>query len=203
MAGETTVTPKRLKEIIAAEGKLKTFGALGDYRKTLKPEEVEAIEAYTQALPGAVKKEAPEEEPEEEEAGIPKRVKLNEMVDVYDEKRTRWYTAKWSLFEAGEDIEYSPISISVAGTYNIVGGIQGRRIIITSITLTVDGECFITLSSSYGNISGAMPFGAAGQPMGMAAGTGAYFIPLQEGAGFNITVSADVNVGGFVTYVRR
>jgi hypothetical protein len=48
-----------------------------------------------------------------------------------------------------------------------------------------------------------MPFGGEGQPMGMAAGTGAYFIPLQEGAGFNITVSANVNVGGFVTYVRR
>jgi hypothetical protein len=143
------------------------------------------------------------EEEEEEEEETPKRVKINELVDVYDEKSSRWYTAKWSIFQAGEDIEYASISISAAGTYLIVAGIQGRRIIITSISFTVDGECFITLASSYGNISGAMPFGGEGQPFGMAAGTGAYFIPLQEGAGFSITVSEDVNVGGFVTFVRR
>jgi hypothetical protein len=142
-----------------------------------------------------------QEEEQETKTERPEPVKINETVQVWSEEDSDFYTARWNIFSVGVDNRVAPIDISAAGTYVIIPSSMGWKIRITSITFTVSDECNITLTSSQGNISGAMDFGGENEPRGMAGALGGGFIDTGIGEQILITVDSDVHVGGFMTYV--
>lgn len=150
----------------------------------------------------AEEKPQEEEEPKGEEVAvpeIPEPVRINEKVEVYDPDRGEWFDARWTIFSAGEYNYHAAIDIDAAGAYVIAPGHPGRRMLITSITLTVSEECNI----AFPGISGSMDFGGENEPRGMTLNLGNFYIELPEGSSFSISVSEDVHVGGLVTYVLR
>lgn len=143
---------------------------------------------------------------EEKKPVLPIPVEVNEIVRVWDGTRGEWYNARWAVFTVGEANLFAAIDINSAGTISVASGRAGKRMLITSITLTVSAECDLTLRSSYGAISGVMDFGGSDEPRGMALNLGNFYIELPAGSGFSISVSTEetaIHVGGLVTYVLR
>ena len=97
-------------------------------------------------------------------------------------------------------IHKAVINIATAATHEIIAAVAGFKISIASVCFTVAGECNITLLSAATPISGAMDFGGTNEPRGKTHTLGEH--PLQTGTGeaFNITLSAAVQVSGYVTY---
>jgi len=97
-------------------------------------------------------------------------------------------------------IRKANIDISAAETAEIIEAVAGSKICIVSLAFTVSDETNITLKSKATAISGAMDFGAAGEPKGMSHYMGIAPLCTEAGEAFNITSSAAVQVSGLVTY---
>jgi len=97
-------------------------------------------------------------------------------------------------------IRKAKIGISAAETAEIIEAVADTKICIVSIAFTVSDETNITLKSATTAISGAMDFGAAGEPKGMSHYMGIAPLCTEAGEAFNITSSGAVQVSGLVTY---
>jgi len=98
------------------------------------------------------------------------------------------------------EILKAKIDFATAATHEIIAGVAGFKINITSIAFTVAGETNLTLKSAATAVSGAMDFGGTNEPRGLTHGMADYGIRLTSGEAFNITSSAAVQVSGYVGY---
>ena len=180
MADKPTTTPERLREILAAEGKLKTFTKWADYRATLTPDEIEDLEAYTQKLPGAV------------QPAIPPQKITRPAPDLLISRTP--YPKWW------KDSGVAPIELLLAGTQIVIHPTSAYKIYIASIALTVSGETVISFGFGALGSSGPMYFGGTNQPMGIVIPMADSPAPCGMG-GFSVTSSGTlVSVGGFAVY---
>ena len=92
------------------------------------------------------------------------------------------------------------ISIATAVNHEIVAAVTDRIICVTALAFTVAGNVNITLKSDATAISGAMDFGAASEPRGLTHGIGDNPLKTEAGEAFKITLSAAIQVSGYLTY---
>ena len=92
------------------------------------------------------------------------------------------------------------ISIATAADHTIIAAVSGKRIVVTSIVFTVGGDVNVTLKDGTTALSGAMDFGGTSEPRGMVVNFGDIVMRLSVGNAFIITLSAAVQVSGFVVY---
>jgi len=97
-------------------------------------------------------------------------------------------------------IRKAKIDAATAATHELIEAVDGSKISITSIAFTVFGEVNITFLSGSDELSGAMDFGATGEPKGMAHNFGACPLQTAESEAFNMLLSAAVQVSGMITY---
>lgn len=225
MPKETTVTPKRIRKIIEAEGKLKTFAQIADYRKTLLPEEVEALEVYLQSLPETEKQEAIKPL-EEAWAGI---TKGEIFAYVKEREEERELLARAAVLKKPEPTKVPPpkqptvkpdliiqrtpypkwwndegiakIALTSPGSQFVITARGDYSLYIATIVLTVSGECTVSFGFGSAGSSGTMNFGGEDEPRGIVIATGNSPTPCGSGS-FMITASSDeaVTIGGFVAY---
>ena len=182
MPEEPKVTPERLREIIDEQGKLKTFAEWVDYTKALTPEEQEAIEAYTQKLPGAVQ---PAPKPP-----VTPTVKPTLVIE-------RIPYPKWWRDSLNAKIDFS------APGSKILAMVHGNlRLFVATIVITVTGATKITITFGTAGASGPIYLGDTGQPMGMVIAMGNSPAPCGNGS---LSISAtdpnneNPSIGGFAT----
>lgn len=92
------------------------------------------------------------------------------------------------------------INIATAATHEIIAAVTGRKIKIVCLMFTVAGETNITLQSDTTLKSGALDFGGTDEPRGMVTHFGIAPLETVSGEAFKMTLSAAVQVSGFVTY---
>ncbi|MBA7496014.1 hypothetical protein ES702_06611 [subsurface metagenome] len=92
------------------------------------------------------------------------------------------------------------IAIATAVTHDIIGIVAGKSHHITSIMFTVAGEVNITLRDETGTFTGAMDFGGTNEPRGMTHNHETFPLICTAGEKFQITLSAAIQVSGYVTY---
>lgn len=99
-----------------------------------------------------------------------------------------------------ETIKTAVINIATAATHTIVAAVSGKKISIVALVFTVAGEVNVTLQSNATAISGAMDFGGTDEPRGIAQVNGNYPLQTNTGEAFKMTLSAAIQVSGYVTY---
>ena len=104
------------------------------------------------------------------------------------------------LSGTSQTVEKAIINKATAATHSIITAVSGEIIKITNIMFTVAGDCNITFCSAATPISGAMDFGGTGEPKGMVHSFGNHPLCLTVSEAFQITLSAAVQVSGYVTY---
>jgi len=93
----------------------------------------------------------------------------------------------------------APISITAAGTSDLVPGVPGKKIRVTAIAVAGDANCQITFLSGSTAETGAIPL-AARTPLALTDIGGSF--ETAEGAALRITVASAgaINAGGLVGY---
>ena len=187
----TQTTPQRLREIIDLLGKATTFTQQKAVRDTLTADELMDYEAWTQNLPGA-----PQPAPEVITLTIPAPPQSQPQVKPTLIIARTPYPKWW------KDLQTAAIDMDTAGTKIILLPNPNFYLYIATIVLTVSGETNITLAFGVFGNTGAMDFGAEGEPRGIVIAMGNS--PTSCGAGsFQITSSEAVHVGGFISYFRE
>lgn len=92
------------------------------------------------------------------------------------------------------------IDIATAATHEIIAGSPGRRIRITQMFFTVGGDVNITLYNGSEAMTGPMDFGGVSEPRAIVIPNDGRPLILDDGAAFNILLSAAVQVSGLVNY---
>ena len=92
------------------------------------------------------------------------------------------------------------INIATATTHDIIAAVSDVKHKITTIVFTVGGDVNVTLRDDDGVFTGAMDFGGTNEPRGFVSNHGQ--IPMCCGTNkkFQITLSAAVQVSGYVLY---
>lgn len=93
------------------------------------------------------------------------------------------------------------IDIATAVTHTVVAAVAGKKIKVCNLMFTVGGEVNITLKSDTDALSGALDFGGTDEPRGMTHHLGDYPLETATGKAFKITLSAAVQVSGYITYI--
>jgi len=129
--------------------------------------------------------------------------KLRRVTQALEDLKTTIVLASGSTVSiAGTSQTELSAEIDISGTSpNDIIGVDGTKSHhICSIMFTVDGATDVTLHDDGSVTSGPMDFGGTDEPRGMTHNFG--LVPLVCGAGkkFQITLGADVNVHGIVTY---
>jgi len=97
-------------------------------------------------------------------------------------------------------IRRAKIDAATAATHELIAAVSGSKISVVSLALTVAGEVNITFLSAATALSGAMDFGGADEPRGIAHTFGDYPLQTAEGEAFNMLLSGAVQVSGMITY---
>ena len=97
-------------------------------------------------------------------------------------------------------IRKAKINAAASGDNTLIDAVEGSKISIVSMAFTVADEVNITLKSGSTAISGAMDFGASGEPRGISYHAGDYPLQTTEGEAFVMNLSGAVLVAGFLTY---
>ena len=92
------------------------------------------------------------------------------------------------------------INIATAATHDIIAAVAGKSHHITSIMFTVAGEVNVTLRDETGTFTGAMDFGGTNEPRGMTHNHELSPLICTAAEKFQITLSAAIQVSGYVTY---
>jgi len=99
-----------------------------------------------------------------------------------------------------KELNTAKISLSGAGTQQVIPARGGWRIYIATIVFTVSDETNISLYFGTFGYSGSMDFGGGGEPKGIVIAMGNSPAPCGQGP-FNVSSDgATTAVGGFVTY---
>lgn len=93
-----------------------------------------------------------------------------------------------------------PFHVNTSPTSMIIPAASGVCHHICSLAFTVAGEVNITFNDEGTGLSGAMDFGASGEPKGMTHSFGLAPLPCAEGKKFEFDLSGAVYVDGVVTY---
>lgn len=117
---------------------------------------------------------------------------------VYDGRNDVWTDGSQSVFRP--DSKLAPIDISSIGSHSIIPGVPGKSIRILSIFFTASAEVNVTLLEDSSALSGAMDFGASGEPRGISLAFQYSPVALGTGKGLNISLSAASQVSGAVCY---
>ena len=92
------------------------------------------------------------------------------------------------------------INIATAADHTIIAAVSGKKIVVTTLVFTVGGDVNVTLKDGTTSLSGAMDFGGTSEPRGMVVNFADIVMKLSTGNAFVITLSAAVQVSGFVVY---
>lgn len=92
------------------------------------------------------------------------------------------------------------IDENTAATHEIIPAVVAYKIKIKNIMLTVAGETLITFQSDTTVLSGPLNFGGTDEPRGMVHNFGDAPLETVSGEAFKITLSAAVQLSGYVTY---
>ena len=92
------------------------------------------------------------------------------------------------------------INFATAATHDIIAAVAGKKHKITDIVFTVGGDVDVTLRDDDGVFTGAMQLGGTNEPRGFVSNHGQ--IPMCCGTNkkFQITLTAAVQVSGYVLY---
>lgn len=119
---------------------------------------------------------------------------------VYDQENAEWTKGWWNIFSWKNKNKSAAINISTLGDNTIIAAVGGKRLLITSIILTVAGEVNITLYGGNAALSGPMDFGGTSEPRGMVSNFGHADLDVGLGKAFIINLSGAVQVSGIVCY---
>jgi len=92
------------------------------------------------------------------------------------------------------------IDIATTDTHSIIAAVADKYHYITSICFTVSGEVNVTLRDVTNVLSGPMDFGAENEPRGICQTHEQIPLKCHINEAFQITLSADIQVSGYVTY---
>ena len=99
-------------------------------------------------------------------------------------------------------VKKAVINVATAATHEIVAAVTGKKIQVRTIALTVGGEVNLTWLSAAVPISGAMDFGGTSEPRGMCPNLGKYPLETTVSEALQLTLSAAIQVSGWVTYTE-
>lgn len=133
----------------------------------------------------------------------PLPVEIANSILIFDAANNTWSKGIWNLFRKEGAYKYAPINVFAGGLTAIIAGIPGKRICISTIFFTVDGQTNIILYDFETPISGAMDLGGPAEPRGMVIPLGIFPIELGIGNNFNINSSALVQISGTVIYTQE
>jgi len=100
-------------------------------------------------------------------------------------------------------VKSAVIDFATATTHVIVAAVAAKKIRVTNLMFTVAGELNITLLRGSTALSGAMDFGADGEPRGMVQHFGCCPMETAVNEAFRITLSEAIQVSGYVTYFEE
>ncbi|MBA7491625.1 hypothetical protein ES702_02173 [subsurface metagenome] len=100
-------------------------------------------------------------------------------------------------------IKSAVIDFATATTHVIVAAVADKKIRVTNLMFTVGGELNITLYRGSTPLSGAMDFGADGEPRGMVQHFGCCPMETAVNEAFRIKLSEAIQVSGYVTYFEE
>ncbi len=102
-----------------------------------------------------------------------------------------------------KDLHTASINIDDAATEIIIMPNPNFLLYIATIVITVSGETDISFHFGVFGDTGAMDFGADGEPRGIVIATGNSPISCGTGSLQITTTGAGIHVGGFVSYYRE
>lgn len=130
--------------------------------------------------------------------GLPKKIETQDRALIYDPNRDDWYEALLTAYRPPG--KYAKIDIATTETHTIIAGKEGATIKIMAIFFTTEDEVDITLYDGATAMSGAMSFGASGEPKGAVMTFPYTPLELSEGSSFLLGLDSDVQVSGLVCY---
>lgn len=129
----------------------------------------------------------------------PEQIVTQDHASVYNPNDGKYYD--WLLTAYRQTAEAAAINFAGGGVSTIISASPGDKLLIVSISLTVDGETNITFYSKGVPISGPMDFGAEGEPRGIVIPIP--YSPLDLGLSGSLQVGSSeaVQVSGMVCYI--
>lgn len=103
------------------------------------------------------------------------------------------------LAGAVQTITSKKISFSSTVAQELVEGVAGKKIKLTSLMFTVGGDTDITLQDGVDDLTGPMAFGGTDEPRGMVDNHGYVPYEVATGRSFYMKCSAAVQVSGYLT----
>jgi len=107
------------------------------------------------------------------------------------------------LLSDTKNLQSAIINKNVADVNEIIEGTTGQKIHVVNIMFTVAGEVDITFLSGTDELTGAMDFGANGEPRGAVIPLGIGPLVCASGQAFNMLLGQVIWVRGFCTYYKQ